>query len=165
MEILADTNTEQDLCKRCGFCCDDTLFPHASVKKDEVLPPGFEEVVEKKKRYFVLPCAHFNGICTIYHQKRPTICSSFQCLVLERVIKGENSYAEADQLIAQLKSQKARINQLLAAYPGATIADRYSEFQRRHAAHINTAEFKLQHKDLLMEWVLYKTRLKQFIAD
>ncbi|MGY8825388.1 MAG: YkgJ family cysteine cluster protein [Candidatus Latescibacterota bacterium] len=162
---MADTNAEQDLCKNCGFCCDDTLFPHGSVKKDEVLPPGFEEVIEKGKRYFTLPCPHFNGTCTIYHQGRPKICGTFQCAVLEKSIAAEISFTEAAQFIAQIKTQKARLNQQLAAYPGATITDRYNEFQRQNSTVKNTAEFRLQHKDLLMEWVLFKTRLKRFNVD
>lgn len=158
------TNAGQDLCKNCGFCCDDTLFPHATVKKDEILPPGLEEVSEEGKRHFKLPCPHFDGTCTIYHQGRPLVCATFQCPVLEQYSEGKLSFAEAAQLIAQLKAQKVRMNQLLSTYAGETITDRYNEFQRHHAEKANTVQFKLEHKKLLMEWVLYKTRLEKFGA-
>ena len=162
---MSDTNPEQALCKGCGFCCDDTLFPHAVVEKDEVLPPGFEEVVEEGKRYFTLPCSHFNGMCTIYHEQRGSTCGTFQCSVLEDAIEEEISFVEAADLVANVQSQKARINRLLAAYPGATIRDRYAEFERQHAERKDTMEFKLQYKDLLIEWVVFKARLKRFSPE
>jgi len=161
---MSETSAEQDLCKSCGFCCDDTLFPRAVVKKDEILFPGFEEEVEEGERHFKLPCPHFDGFCTIYEQ-RPHICQTFECSVLEQCSKGETSFDDAAQLIAQLKRQKARINQLLSSYPGATLADRYSEFKRQHAAELKSPQFRLAHKDLLMEWVLFKTRLKKFAGE
>jgi len=41
---MTEINPEQELCKRCGFCCDGTLFRYAVVKDDDVLLPGMEEV-------------------------------------------------------------------------------------------------------------------------
>ena len=69
---------------------------------------------------------------------------------------------EAADLAAKVQAQKARINRLLADYPGATIRDRYNEFERRHADRKDTMEFKLQYKDLLIEWVVFEARLKRF---
>ena len=163
-KTMSDTSAAQSLCKNCGFCCDDTLFPHAVIKKNEILPPGFVEEVEKGERYFKLPCPHFDGLCTIYDQ-RPRICRTFECSVLEQCNKGETSFEEAAQLIAQLKRQKARINRLLSPYPGATLVDRYSEFKRQHIAELKSPQFRLAHKELLMEWVLFKTRLKKMTDE
>ena len=162
---MSDKNPEQALCKACGFCCDDTLFPHATVEKDEVPPPGFAEVVEDGKRYFALPCSHFDGMCTIYHKQRGRICVTFQCSVLADAIEEEISFAEAADLVAKVQSQKARINRLLTDCPGETIRDRYAEFERRHADRKDTIEFKRQHKDLLIEWVVFKSRLERFSPD
>lgn len=159
---MSETNREQELCKRCGFCCDDTLFLHANAKPKEVLPPEMEEIVEKGKRSFRLPCSYFNGVCTIYHQKRPAICGTFTCAVLDDFTAGEIEFAAAAQLIERIQSQKARLRQLLVGYCGETLTEQYDEFRRQHADRKNTPEFRLQHKELLMEWALYKMRLKRF---
>jgi len=162
---MSETNSEQDLCKGCGFCCDGTLFNHGTTKADEVLPPDIEEIFKKGKRCFKLPCPYFNGACTIYHQGRPSICGTFKCTVLKNFIAGEIQFAEATQLIDLIQSQKARIRQLLVAYAGETLSEQYKEFQRQNADRKNTPEFRLQHKNLLTEWALFKMRLKRFRAD
>jgi len=162
---MTEYHPEQELCKKCGFCCDDTLFPHGTIEADEILPFGLVEIYEKGERSFKLPCPHFNGLCTIYHQGRPEVCDSFQCLLFEDVMVEETSLEEALQLVEQIKAQKKRMCQLLSAYPGKTLREKFRAFQRRHSDQRNSAEFKLSHKDLLTEWVLYNTRLKRFYID
>ena len=162
---MPETDTEQELCKNCGFCCDSTLFPHATIEAGDVLPPGLPEVYEEGNPCFKLPCPYFNGLCTVYHEGRPAVCDTYKCTLLENFIEGEVCFEEATQLVAKIKDQKARINQLLLAYPGETLMERYKEFQRQNSALKDTAEFRLQNKDLLMEWVLFNTRLKRFSTD
>ena len=43
---MSEINPEQELCKRCGFCCDGTLFRYAVVNDDDVLLPGMEDSEE-----------------------------------------------------------------------------------------------------------------------
>ena len=154
-------NPEQELCKRCGFCCDGTLFRYAVVKDDDVLLPGMEEVKEKD-RSFRQPCPYFSELCTAYHLQRPSICCSYRCDLLEKASDGEILFEEVAELVRRVKSQKARLEKMLEAYSGYTLDDRYEQFEVQHKLQLNTPAFRIQHKDLLIEWALYRQRLKEF---
>jgi hypothetical protein len=66
---------EQEICVDCGFCCDGTLFNQAVLKPAEKgnLPHWMEENYREKEDdgFFPLPCAYFDGNCTIYNYCRP----------------------------------------------------------------------------------------------
>ena len=161
---MTDTNPEQELWKSCGFCCDGTLFEYADVKDDDILLPGMEEDYQEQ-RCFRQPCPHFKDLCTAYHLQRPSICCSYKCTMLIKASKGKIPFTEVAQLVVQIKAQKARLEKMLAAFPGVTLTQRYKEFQQKNAAQKDTIEFRLQYKELLMEWALYGARLKKFSSD
>jgi hypothetical protein len=161
---MPEIGAEQKLCKTCGICCDGTLFRHATIKEGELLPPGLQDVYEEGERCFRLPCPHFDGICTIYHEGRPAVCGTYRCTLLENLTDGTVPFEEASQLVSKIRAQKARLDLLLSDYPGESVMDRYEEFQRQHAALKDTAEFRLQNRDLLMEWVVFIARRKLFKA-
>ena len=158
---MSEINPEQELCKRCGFCCDGTLFRYAVVKDDDVLLPGMEEVKEKD-RSFRQPCPYFSELCTAYHLQRPSICCSYRCDLLEKASDGEILFEEVAELVRRVKSEKARLEKMLEAYSGYTLDDRYEQFEVQHKLQLNTPAFRIQHKDLLIEWALYRQRLKEF---
>ena len=159
---MTEINPEQELCKRCGFCCDGTLFRYAVVKDEDVLLPGMEEV-KKTDRSFRQPCPHFSGLCTAY-QQRPSVCRSYRCDLLEKASDGDILFEEVAELVSRVKSQKSRLGKMLEAYSGDTLDDRYKQFEVQHKQQLNTPAFRIQHKDLLIEWALYRQRLKEFDA-
>lgn len=75
---------------RCGKCCDGTLFPYALLtdEADAELARNLGMTVRERtgrggtvRLTFDLPCPLVTaaGLCSIYGQARPAICSSFVC--------------------------------------------------------------------------------------
>ena len=108
------SKNEQDICVTCGFCCDNTLFDHASASNTQGLPTKIAEQVyfSKGEKYFLFPCPYFNGCCTIYDHPKPTICSSFRCKLLRKFSKEEMTKMEAMAIIEKAKGFKSEINDL-----------------------------------------------------
>lgn len=77
---------EQAICITCGFCCDGTLFSHATLRPGESgnLPEKIEQnyVIINGKEFFKQPCLYFNGRCTIYNEEKAFVCSSYRCQLL-----------------------------------------------------------------------------------
>lgn len=98
------TNHFQEVCKMCGFCCDGTLFKHASLLDDEV-NENFQiiENPNSGKRHFVQPCPHHAGICTLDLDNRASICSSFKCKLLKKLDTNELDTEQAHEIVGQTK--------------------------------------------------------------
>lgn len=127
--MMADINAhtpvaEQEICVTCGFCCDGTLFKHAILEPGEQgnLPTKIEKQYGKQNEseFFTLPCAYFDGKCTIYDQKRASICGAFRCRLLKNLSKGRVTHANALQTVAGTKALRNEIFQLYADLTGAT---------------------------------------------
>ena len=105
--------SEQKICLECGFCCDGTLFLHASLNKGERgnLPYKIEQQFfsEGDKDYFRLPCLYFSGNCSIYKNKRADICSSFRCQLLIDYSGKNISLNEAINIISQARALRDKI--------------------------------------------------------
>lgn len=101
---------EQNICLTCGLCCDGTLFFNAVLKKGEKgnLPQKMEEAYVKNKNgeFFELPCAYFNGKCSIYDKKKAHVCSSFRCNLLKEY--SSDSVNKEDALSIVQNAQKLR---------------------------------------------------------
>lgn len=98
------TNHFQEVCKKCGFCCDGTLFKNATLQDDEV-HENFEiiENPNSGKRHFIQPCPHHVGICTLNLDKRASICSSFKCKLLKKLDTNEIDTNQAIEIVEQTK--------------------------------------------------------------
>ncbi|MBO0948193.1 hypothetical protein [Fibrella forsythiae] len=107
---------EQEICVQCGFCCDGTLFSHATLQPGERvnLPPKLEQhyVQYDTGDYFKQPCAYFAGCCTIYDQPRLHICSSFRCQLLRNVEAQTMLPSQAVQTVRDMVQLRANIYQL-----------------------------------------------------
>lgn len=99
-----------ELCRRCGLCCDGTLFTRTPLLPDEVerlaalvpLPgdgaraPGLGQ-----------PCAALEGSrCTIYAE-RPSSCRRYECLLRGAVVEGEVGLDEALGVIDEARARAA----------------------------------------------------------
>lgn len=78
---------EQEICRKCGFCCNGTLFLHACLNEGEKgnLPDMIESSVfsDGDSDYFKLPCNYFREKCTIYNEIRADVCSAYRCQLLK----------------------------------------------------------------------------------
>ncbi|QHV96967.1 hypothetical protein [Spirosoma endbachense] len=94
---------EQEICVKCGFCCDGTLFSYAVLQAGEQgnLPEKIEQNYSKEdgREFFKLPCSYFCGKCTIYDQKRASICSAFRCQLLKDFSIDKITQANAMRII------------------------------------------------------------------
>ena len=103
--IQQGPSEEQSICITCGFCCDGTLFRHATLNPGEKgnLPEKIEENVfsEGEKEYFRLPCLYFSEKCSIYDRKRADVCSGYRCQLLKDYVKGKISRNEALGIIRE----------------------------------------------------------------
>ena len=103
--IIEAPAEEQEICVRCGFCCDGTLFLHANLHAGERghLPEKIEAAAftDNGREYFRLPCGYFSDRCTIYDRPRAEICGTYRCGVLRSFAAGEITREEAHDIVAR----------------------------------------------------------------
>ena len=87
----------QDLCQYCNMCCDGTIFPHTSLKPDEVHLFTFQSQLQPQ------PCEHQCNGCKIY-DSRPSACKEYKCNVLKGYEKGQMSFNKAKELVDNVKN-------------------------------------------------------------
>jgi hypothetical protein len=96
---------EQTICVTCGFCCDGTLFLHATLNPCEPgnIPEKIEQnrFTENGKEFFRLPCHYFSGKCIIYDRERANICSSYRCQLLKDFAGGKINLHDALEIVSE----------------------------------------------------------------
>jgi hypothetical protein len=111
--IVESPLNEQEICVKCGFCCDGTLFSYAVLQAGEQgnLPEKIEQNYSKEgdREFFKLPCSYFCGKCTIYGQKRASICSAFRCQLLKDFSNDKITQANAIKMIDNAVKLKKEI--------------------------------------------------------
>jgi len=110
-------NSIDQLCPKCGLCCNGVLFADVELRKGDDVQRLAELglSLEKKGRHraFAQPCACFDGtLCQIYNE-RPKRCRTFECGLLKRVQAGELGADAALETIAQAKHQVKKVCELL----------------------------------------------------
>lgn len=110
--------TEQ-LCTRCGLCCDGSLF--ADVELAGVTEAASLEVMgleieedDADGALLVQPCAALQGKrCGIYAH-RPECCRTFECRLLQDARRGAVSVEQASEQIAMTLKHVGRVRKLAA---------------------------------------------------
>lgn len=96
---------EQEVCLVCGFCCDGTLFRHASLNKGEKgnLPEWIEKSLfsANDKDFFSLPCHYFKKNCSIYRSERADVCSAYRCQLLKDLAAGRVTMEMALKIVSE----------------------------------------------------------------
>jgi len=104
---------EQEICVKCGFCCDGTLFQHAVLKAGEKgkLPKKIEEQYckEGKDEYFVLPCQYFETKCSIYDKEKADVCGTYRCQLLYDFSKAKISIEDAHAVVKKALEMRDEI--------------------------------------------------------
>ena len=111
-------NEIDQLCLKCGLCCDSTLFADVELRAGDD-PKQLKKLglsLQKKGRgklAFAQPCACFDGqLCGIYGE-RPRRCRLFECGLLKRVGTGEITVNAALKKISTAKNQAEKVRELL----------------------------------------------------
>jgi Fe-S-cluster containining protein len=110
-------NGIDQLCPKCGLCCNGVLFADVQLRKGDDAKRLAElgMSLEKKGRHraFTQPYACFDGrLCQIYNE-RPKRCRTFECGLLKRVQAGELGADAALKTIARAKRQVEKVCKLL----------------------------------------------------
>jgi Fe-S-cluster containining protein len=107
------TRSGSDLCLPCGLCCDGSLFSHAwlePAEEGQARSLGLEVYPLDTRVTFRLPCPLFRpDRCSIYGQRRPGICASYQCRQLRNYLRGKVALEDA---VRQICVAKARVADL-----------------------------------------------------
>ena len=136
MNSQSNVNCVEQLCPKCGLCCNGVLFVDVELQKgdDAKRLREFGLSVEKKgrsKQVFPQPCGCFDGkFCTIYAD-RPARCRAFECGLLKRVKAGKLDSSIALKEIAKVRSMVKRVQKLLTELgqqdENLALVKRYSE--------------------------------------
>jgi Fe-S-cluster containining protein len=110
-------NGIEQLCPKCGLCCNGVLFADVKLRKGDdaqrLAELGLSLVKKGRQRAFAQPCACFDGkLCRVYAE-RPMRCRTFECGLLKRVQAGELDAGAVLETIAQAKRQVEYICELL----------------------------------------------------
>jgi uncharacterized protein len=108
------------ICVGCGLCCDGTVVSHLAVADESDLGQplrilGVELIVTSDPPVFALPCpAVRDGVCTVYHQHRPSACAQFACRLLAGVEEGRIDEGDARATIRDARALRDRVRAGLA---------------------------------------------------
>jgi Fe-S-cluster containining protein len=105
------------LCPKCGLCCNGVLFADVELQKGDdagrLIEAGMSLKKKGMKRVFVQPCHCFDGtLCRIYDD-RPQRCRAFECGLLKRVQAGEMEVKPALKKIAETQRLAEKVRKLL----------------------------------------------------
>jgi uncharacterized protein len=111
-----------ELCRRCGLCCDGTLFtqvPLAPAEAEALCGRVGTRVEADGSQVLPQRCGALHGEgCGVYAE-RPAVCRAFRCLLLTAAQEGEVSAQEALRLIAEAHRRLEALEQALPSQPGA----------------------------------------------
>lgn len=112
----------QQLCVRCGLCCQGVWFTNILSSADEVEPgkaAGFVPIVENGERLFRQPCSfHVNGCCSAYGQWRPAACVTYKCGLLRKLEDGGIEFVEACELVDEAKRLATELRTCMPEFNG-----------------------------------------------
>ena len=108
----------EELCTRCGLCCDGSLFADVELAGREATAMeilGLDvESDDADGTVMSQPCLALKGKrCSIY-EHRPQCCRTFECGLLQNVRRGAESVQGAGERIAETQTNIAKVNELVA---------------------------------------------------
>jgi Fe-S-cluster containining protein len=110
-------NVIEQLCPKCGLCCNGVLFADVELRKGDdaqrLAELGFSLAEKGRQQAFAQPCACFDGTLCRNYNDRPKRCRTFECGLLKRVQAGELGADLALKIIAQAKQQVEKVCELL----------------------------------------------------
>ena len=137
----------EDLCLKCGLCCNGVIFadvrlqPRDNPERLKELglalgkPEGRGPKAEDRNQKFAQPCVALEGCrCRIYDE-RPKYCRQFECLLLKSVKAGRTQPAAALRKISAARDRAEKVRVLLRALGNAdehvAISVRFRRVARR----------------------------------
>lgn len=169
--MIEDRKTSQEICTRCGMCCDGTLFQKANIGENENLSSGFSfEIIDHEGKGFKLPCPYFRDhFCLIYETRPYVVCSSFECKLLTRFSKEELTFQEAMKIIETAGDLKTKVeSQLTESFPdnpADSLAIRMKFFNDIFTTRSGEIEFRKTYGRLLLDYVVLDKHLSTHFRE
>lgn len=150
---------EQQLCQKCGLCCNGTLFGFVRLVDADRLhtKSHFHDcVVRDNKSTFKQPCQYYkDNSCSIYTAWRPQACSIYVCKLLIRYRQKKISSAEAVNLIEKAVAQAEQVRKKLSTVAGDHEKALPKLFNEYVASHPNPDQ------TIMLEYGVVQCRLKR----
>ena len=162
-----DTTDEcHNLCRKCGFCCDGTLFKKVQLEEQDDASKLllFQITSVEDTFYFHQPCFVFDHLkgCRIY-DARPIKCKEFACKLLLLLRNKELSLQAATGVIEQTKQAKS---DLIKEALRKNIDRKYLQNTKKLVDHIasdlSSQEHKLNYKDVLLKCAAFSENLLKY---
>lgn len=143
--------------KRCGFCCDGSLFAKGRLNDDEKIDPASQisiltdEVTHE--RAFRQPCCYLkDNLCAVYNC-RPFVCRSFKCLLMNSVNDNSLTFEKAIGVLTRhnaiILRIEDRMNSLFPNFINLSLSERISLFEKLHVNSIAPTEFRKKYGQLI----------------
>jgi len=167
-----EARTVEQLCTRCGLCCNGALFADVKLNPGERAPVAraLAAAVAKPARArrplarLVQPCAAFDGrLCRIYAD-RPSHCHNFVCALLGQVRGGGTDVKTALAIIRRTRARAARAGRLLAALGDDDVTAPLAARFRRTAARLGDGSAGASESDLFSQLTLVMHELNRSLA-
>ncbi|MBM4377870.1 MAG: YkgJ family cysteine cluster protein [Deltaproteobacteria bacterium] len=107
---------KEDLCLRCGLCCDGSLFSFLGIKPDEVArvePRGLKVHARPDGRLALdlsRGCPGLSGKCCTLYGDRPQACRDYKCLLFMALEEGEVGLSEARSVVDETHATLAALH-------------------------------------------------------
>ena len=167
MNVLnTNLTVEQEICIKCGLCCDGTLFNLATVEKGEkeFLPTLLQKryIVTEKGERFNLPCPYFDKKCTIYNEKKANVCSGFRCQLLKNLSKGKINKTNAEKVVNNAIELR---NEIFRIYKPLNKSNLTLSFKELHYAIRKRNETNIVEdvKDKQLELLMFKSNILEIL--
>lgn len=152
-------STIDQLCLKCGLCCNGVLFRDVELLPQDDAAPLIEAGLKvrqgKTKAVFPQPCAALceNLKCRVYAD-RPSRCRSFNCAQLQGVEAGALDVSQALKTIAKARRLADRVQRLLRLTGDADVhlpvAKRFLRTTRRMEAGFPDEDAAAAYADLTL---------------
>jgi len=154
------------LCRRCGLCCDGTLFGHVRLEPEaeaRVRRRGLPIIMRDGKPALRQRCPAFGaegqraegqrveGLCTIYTE-RPRRCVGYRCKLLDRYEVGGVALPAASVVIARLRAMSTALRARLGE-PEASLTQLRARIDEQDAASV---AWRRDHAELLMDLACFQ---------
>lgn len=144
------------LCRRCGLCCDGTLFGHVRLEpaaEAMARRRGLLVVSHQGKPTLAQRCAALepSGRCSVYHQ-RPRRCAGYRCKLLDQHQAGEVDLPAASAIIDRVRTSFTALRDRLGE-PDASLSELRSRLAEQDAASV---AWRRANAELLMDLVAFQ---------
>lgn len=168
--------TKNNICIKCGLCCDGTLFSWANIEPNEVIDKLFPietiKIDKSDKKTFSLPCQFLsNCLCSIYASetpKRPLTCIKFKCKLLQKYEANQITYSESITLIKKTKELAQKnddlINDTFPELKELSTSKKIKALKNKLEIANNQAEFRKQFGNILLSSFTFEHWQKKYFV-